>query len=71
MTYAIYKRFPFLFDHLNDVFHSSAKGDVPFQWFISLLHALYKGKGPTDIPTSYRDVLLNDVSGKVMRKHLR
>jgi hypothetical protein len=71
LQYLVYRKLPFLFQHLTCIYSHTVNGDIPFQWYISLLHALYKGKGPIDSTNSYRDILLADVSGKILKKHIR
>ena len=69
--YIIYKKFPYLLDALQPVFHFASCNSPPFQWFVSILQELFKGKGNVHHMKSYRDILLANTSGKHFSKNLR
>lgn len=53
----------------------SAEGCLPFQWFISICHEFYMGKGNVHICPSYRDILLlthqaHDLGNMLVRTQL-
>ena len=52
------------------IYGPASRSDVPIQWFFSILHELLKAKGSSNIPTSYRDMLLANTSGKLYLKHV-
>ena len=41
------------------------KGNPPFQWLVSILQELYKGKGDKHNVNSFRDILLADTYGEL------
>ena len=71
LRYAAFKKHPALLELLSVVYHHASSSDVPVQWFFSILHELYKGKGSSNSPTSYRDVLLANTSVKLFLEHVR
>ena len=71
LRYVGFKKHPVLLELLPNVYHYACSSDVPVQCFFSILHELYKGKGSSNSPTSYRDVLLANTSGRSFLKHVR
>jgi hypothetical protein len=67
IQYCVYRIFPFLLLCLMPILNDAASGCPPVQWCGSILQELFQGKGSPHKPSSYRDILLADVSGKLYR----
>ena len=69
----IYRLFPRMFSSMFFplVFKTYCRLDPPLQWRGGLLHELFKNKGSSQSRKNYRDIMLGNISGKDITKHVR
>jgi len=53
------------------VFKTFCRLQPPIQWMGGILHELFKNKGSSAVRGNYRDILLGNVDGKCVTKHVR
>ena len=72
VTYEFYKAFADILGiplaHLTEFIKL---GDIPFHWCLSILHELYKGKNGKSRCANFRDILLADCGGKIVKRMFR